>query len=109
MFKVILSLKVSFLKSDDGDEGQSLRFFYNYDNPKAGEGFFIHTYEGDGNPLPSFRGEPRKVDISENIREFSESLWNSLNEDNKISLIVRYIDINTGKYEQIVKNKLEGM
>ena len=108
-FKDKLSIKLSILKSDDGDEGQSLRFFYNYENPKAGEGFFIHTYEGDGNPLPSFRGEPRKVDISENIREFSESLWNSLNEDNKISLIVRYIDINTGKYEQIVKNKLEGM
>ena len=104
-----LSIKLSILKSDDGNDSQVLRFFYNYDNPKAFDGFFIHTYEGDGDPLISFKGEPKKVDILGNIKEFSDNLWKSLNEANKISLAVRYIDISTGKYKQIIKNKLEGM
>ena len=104
-----LKLKLSILKSDEGDESQSLRFFYNYDNPKPGEGFLIHTYKENSDPLKSFEGEPRKVSLKGSIDEFSDSLWNSLNTDNKISLAVRYIDMATGKYEQIIKNKLEGM
>ena len=104
-----LKLKLSILKSDEGDESQSLRFFYNYDNPKPGEGFLIHTYKENSNPLKSFEGEPIKVSLKGSIDEFCNSLWNSLNTDNKISLAVRYIDIATGKYEQIIKNKLEGM
>lgn len=104
-----LKLKLSILKSDEGDESQSLRFFYNYDNPKPGEGFLIHTYKENSDPLKSFEGEPRKVSLKGSIDEFSDSLWNSLNTDNKISLAVRYIDMSTGKYEQIIKNKLEGM
>jgi hypothetical protein len=104
-----LKLKLSILKSDDGDESQSLRFFYNYDNPKPGEGFLIHTYKENSDPLKSFEGEPVKVSLKGSIDEFANSLWNSLNTDNKISLAVRYIDIATGKYEQIIKNKLEGM
>ena len=104
-----LKLKLSILKSDEGDESQSLRFFYNYDNPKPGEGFLIHTYKENSNPLKSFEGEPIKVSLKGSIDEFSDSLWNSLNTDNKISLAVRYIDMATGKYEQIIKNKLEGM
>ena len=104
-----LKLKLSILKSDEGDESQSLRFFYNYDNPKPGEGFLIHTYKENSDPLKSFEGEPVKVSLKESIDEFSDSLWNSLNDDNKIALAVRYIDMDTGKYEQIIKNKLEGM
>lgn len=104
-----LKLKLSILKSDEGDESQSLRFFYNYDNPKPGEGFLIHTYKENSDPLKSFEGEPIKVSLNGSIDEFCNSLWNSLNTDNKISLAVRYIDMATGKYEQIIKNKLEGM
>jgi len=104
-----LKLKLSILKSDEGDESQSLRFFYNYDNPKPGEGFLIHTYKENSDPLKSFEGEPIKVSLKGSIDEFVNSLWNSLNDDNKISLAVRYIDMATGKYEQIIKNKLEGM
>ena len=104
-----LKLKLSILKSDEGDESQSLRFFYNYDSPKSGEGFFIHTYKENSDPLKSFEGEPIKVSLKGSIDEFANSLWNSLNTDNKISLAVRYIDMATGKYEQIIKNKLEGM
>ena len=104
-----LKLKLSILKSDEGDESHSLRFFYNYDNPKPGEGFLIHTYKENSDPLKSFEGEPIKVSLKGSIDEFCDSLWNSLNTDNKISLAVRYIDMATGKYEQIIKNKLEGM
>ena len=104
-----LKLKLSILKSDEGDESQSLRFFYNYDNPKSGEGFLIHTYKENSDPLKSFEGEPIRVSLKGSIDEFCNSLWNSLNTDNKISLAVRYIDMATGKYEQIIKNKLEGM
>nr|WP_288913521.1 IMP cyclohydrolase [uncultured Lachnoanaerobaculum sp.] len=104
-----LKLKLSILKSDEGDESQALRFFYNYDNPKPGEGFLIYTYKENSDPLKSFEGEPVKVSLKGSIDEFCNSLWNSLNTDNKISLAVRYIDMATGKYEQIIKNKLEGM
>lgn len=104
-----LKLKLSILKSDEGDDSQALRFFYNYDNPKSGEGFLIHTYKENSDPLKSFEGEPVKVSLKGSIDEFCNSLWNSLNTDNKISLAVRYIDMATGKYEQIIKNKLEGM
>lgn len=104
-----LKLKLSILKSDEGDDSQALRFFYNYDNPKSGEGFLIHTYKENSDPLKSFEGEPVKVSLKGSIDEFVNSLWNSLNTDNKISLAVRYIDMATGKYEQIIKNKLEGM
>ena len=104
-----LKLKFSILKSDEGDENQTLRFFYNYDNPKPGEGFLIHTYKENSDPLKSFEGEPKKIQISGDIDEFSEKLWNSLDSENKISLAVRYINLETGGYIQVIKNKLEGM
>ena len=104
-----LKLKFSILKSDEGDENQTLRFFYNYDNPKPGEGFLIHTYKENSDPLKSFEGEPKKLQISGDIDEFSEKLWNSLDSENKISLAVRYINLETGEYKQVIKNKLEGM
>ncbi len=71
----------------------------------AGEGHFIHTYIGDGNPLPSFEGEPKKVNIPDSIEEFTNLLWENLNEENKVSLFVRYVDIATGTYETRIVNK----
>lgn len=96
---------MSILKSADGNPDSCERFTYTYTNPINGEGRFIHTYMGDGNPLPSFEGEPKKISIPNNIKEFSDSLWNSLNEDNKVSLFVRYINLETKKAETIIKNK----
>ena len=99
------SYKLSIIKSDDGDENSVLRYFYEYAQPKAGEGHFIHTYKCDGNPLPSFEGEPKLVAIPDDIDAFTELLWSSLNADNKVSLFVRYIDIETGSYESRIVNK----
>lgn len=96
---------MSILKSDDGDDESCLRYTYSYNNTKAGEGRFIHTYMGDGNPLPSFEGEPKKVGLDGDIDEFTDKLWNSLNEDNKVSLFVRYIDLENGKTESRIVNK----
>lgn len=96
---------MSILKSDDGDPSCCNRYTFSYDNAKAGVGRFIHTYECDGNPLPSFKGEPTKVEIMDDIDEFTNLIWNSLNEDNKVSLFVRYINIETGKYETRIVNK----
>ena len=96
---------MSILKSNQGDPSSCNRFTFAYENPKAGEGRFIHTYMGDGNPLPSFEGEPELVGIEGDIDAFTNLVWNSLNEDNKVSLFVRYIDIETGKYESRIMNK----
>jgi len=96
---------MSILKSNNGDPDCCNRYTYTYDNPKAGEGRFIHTYMHDGNPLPSFEGEPKVVAIEGTIDSFTEMLWNSLNEENKVSLFVRYIEIETGKYETRIVNK----
>ena len=96
---------MSILKSNNGDPSQCLRFTYTYDNPKAGEGYFIHTYMQDGNPLPSFEGEPTRVNIEGDIDTFTDNVWNALNADNKVSLFTRYIDIATGKYESRIIKK----
>ncbi len=96
---------LSILKSAGGNPESCERFTYSYTNPLDGEGRFIHTYMGDGNPLPSFEGEPKKISIPNDINEFSNSLWNSLNEDNKVSLFVRFIDLKTKKYESVIINK----
>ena len=96
---------MSILKSDNGNPDSCLRFTYAYENPLPGEGRFIHTYMHDGNPLPSFQGEPKLVEISDDMDAFTDMLWNSLNEDNKVSLFVRFIDIETGKYETRIINK----
>lgn len=96
---------LSILKSNHGDPSSCQRFTYTYENPKAGEGYFIHTYMGDGHPLPSFEGEPTQVDITGDLRTFADKVWNALNEDNKVSLFVRYIDIATGKAESVIVNK----
>ena len=96
---------MSILKSSDGCPDSCHRFTFAYENPKAGEGHFIHTYQCDGNPLPSYEGEPKRIQIPDDIDAFTELLWNSLNEDNKVSLFVRYIDIETGTYETRIVNK----
>lgn len=97
--------KLSILKSDSGDETSVQRFFYDYCQPKAGVGHFIHTYRCDGNPIPSFEGEPEKVALAGEIDALTESVWNSLNADNKVSLFVRYIDLKTGKADTRIVNK----
>ncbi|MBR0032207.1 MAG: IMP cyclohydrolase [Treponema sp.] len=96
---------ISILKSDNGNGDNTLRFTFAYDNPQNGEGHFIHTYMGNGNPLPSFEGEPERVKISGTIDEFTDMIWTSLNEENKVSLFVRFIDIESGKYEERIVNK----
>ena len=96
---------MSILKSNNGNPAACNRYTFDYRNPVAGEGRFIHTYKCDGNPLPSFEGEPKLVQIPDNMDEFADMLWESLNEDNKVSLFVRYIDIETGKYESKIINK----
>lgn len=96
---------MSILKSSDGNPDACDRFTFAYSNPVAGEGHFIHTYMGDGNPLPSFEGEPKRVEISDDMEEFANLVWTSLNDDNKVSLFIRYIDIQTGKYETKIFNK----
>ena len=96
---------ISILKSDNGNGDNTLRFTFTYDNPVKGEGRFIHTYMGDGNPLPSFEGEPELIEINGNIDEFTDDIWNSLNSENKVSLFVRFIDIETGKFEERIINK----
>ena len=98
--------EMSILKSNNGDPDQCLRFTFSYDNPKAGEGHFIHTYMGDGNPLPSYEGEPTIVEIgTDNLDEFTDIVWNALNEDNKVSLFTRFIDVETGKVDTRIVNK----
>ena len=97
---------LSILKSADGDPASCRRYFYAYEKPLSGQGHFIHTYMGDGNPLPSFEGEPEQIAItSETPEEFAQLIWNSLNEENKVSLFVRYIDIMTGNWETVILNK----
>ncbi|MGN0373105.1 MAG: IMP cyclohydrolase [Enterocloster sp.] len=103
--KGLYSYAMSILKSNHGDPSSCLRFTYAYQNPIPGEGHFIHTYMHDGNPLPSFEGEPKLVKIEGTIDEFTDMVWNSLNEDNKVSLFVRFIDIATGKAETRIVNK----
>ena len=96
---------ISILKSDNGNGDNTLRFTFTYDNPQNGKGHFIHTYMGNGNPLPSFEGEPELVEISGTIDEFAGMIWESLNEENKVSLFVRFIDLESGKYEERILNK----
>ena len=96
---------MSILKSNNGNPESSHRYTFAYENPAAGEGRFIHTYKCDGNPLPSFEGEPKLVSIPDDMEAFTDLVWNSLNADNKVSLFVRYIDIATVTYETKIINK----
>lgn len=99
------SYEMSILKSNHGDPSGCCRHTFTYESPKAGEGHFLHTYLGDGSPLPSFEGEPKPVSIPDDMDAFAGLLWDSLNEDNKVSLFVRYIDIATGEARSQIINK----
>ena len=97
---------LSILKSADGDPASCRRYFFEYGDPLAGQGHYIHTYMGDGDPLPSFEGEPEQVAIPCDTPEaLADLVWDSLNADNKVSLFVRYIDLATGTWESVIKNK----
>ncbi len=96
---------MSIIKTSDGDPSSCDRFTFAYNNPVPGEGHFIHTYTGDGDPLPSFEGEPERIDVLGDIDAYTDLLWNNLNEDNKVSLFVRYISIFDGSYETRIVNK----
>lgn len=96
---------LSILKSFEGDPSCNKRFFFEYDAPVAGVGHFLHTYLCDGDPIPSFRGEPKAIHITYPIEQFADRLWDSLNEQNRVSLFVRYIDLESGACRSIIKNK----
>lgn len=96
---------MSILKSNNGNPEACNRYTFAYENPVAGEAHFIHTYMGDGNPLPSFEGEPTLVDVPDNMEDFADLVWNNLNNYNKVSLFVRYINIEDGSYETKIINK----
>lgn len=96
---------MSILKSSDGNPDSCRRFTFAYSDPVAGEGHFIHTYMCDGNPLPSYEGEPKRVELMDDMDAFTDMLWSSLNEDNKVSLFVRYIELANGSYRSRIVNK----
>lgn len=101
-----MNYALSILKSADGNPDSCERYTYAYSNPLCARAKFIHTYEAAGNPLPSFEGEPKTVELPDlDIDAMTELVWNNLNSDNKVSLFVRYIDINTGKYDTRIVNK----
>ncbi len=99
------SYEMSILKSNNGKPDSCHRYTFSYENPEAGEGHFIHTYQCDGNPLPSFEGEPELIAVPDSMEDFAERLWEALNPENKVSLFVRFIDIETGAYESRIINK----
>ena len=101
-----MNFALSILKSAEGDDSSCERFTYAYTDPLAGRAKFIHTYKGDGNPLPSFEGEPRKVAVTApDAKTLAGELWANLNGDNKVSLFVEYIDLATGKRDSVIINK----
>lgn len=101
-----MNFALSILKSAEGDDSSCERFTYAYSNPVAGRAKFIHTYNGDGDPLPSFEGEPKTLELPDvDIDTLTDLIWTNLNEDNKVSLFVRYIDIATGEAETRIVNK----
>lgn len=99
------SYKMSILKSSEGNGNNAEKFFYDY-TAQSGLGHFIHTYKCDGNPrIPSFEGEPKRVVINQNIEDFTNTVWTSLNEENKVSLFVRYVNLENGEAETKIVNK----
>ncbi len=96
--------KLSILKSKNGDPSVCERLFYDY-KAKAGIGHMIHTYRCDGNPIPSFEGEPKEIELPNTAKEFKDTLWESLNEDNKVSLFVRCVDLKNGNATEYIVNK----
>lgn len=101
-----MNYAMSIIKSADGDGSSCQRYTYAYSNPLAGKAKFIHTYKCDGNPLPSFEGEPKTLELPDvDIDTLTDIIWKNLNEDNKVSLFVRYIDLKTGEFDTRIVNK----
>ena len=101
-----MNFSMSILKSAEGDDSSCERFTYAYSNPIAGKAKFIHTYDREGDPLPSFEGEPKTLELPDvSIDDLTDLIWTNLNEDNKVSLFVRYIDIESGATETRIINK----
>ena len=96
--------QMSILKSANFDDSVCNRFFYSY-TPRDGKGHFIHTYKCDGNPIPSFYGEPEEVELPATAQELADLVWENLNEDNKVSLFVRSVCLENGEAEEIIINK----
>ena len=103
------SYKLSILKSADGNGESCRRYFFEYPQPVAGEGHFLHTYKCDGSPIPSFEGEPERVALPEDAEELAVKMWEALNEDNKVSLFVRGIDLATDETEDVIINKYDAV
>lgn len=101
----VFAYKLSILKSAEGREESCQRYFYNYNQPENGIGHFIHTYKCDGNPIPSFYGEPEEVALPNTAKELADLVWKNLNEDNKVSLFVRTVAIDGSDAEEIIINK----
>jgi len=101
------SYKLSILKSDGGSPAACVRFFFDYPRPVAGEGRLIHTYQGDGTPLPSFEGEPVPVAVTGSVEEYGNLLWDSLSKENRVSLFVRSLDLATGAAEDRIFNQYQ--
>ena len=98
--------QLSILKSANGNPDSAQRFFFDYNGTPAGQGHFIHTYKCDGNPIPSYEGEPTWVEIdTDSLDEFTDAAWNALNEDNKVSLFTRFIDLESGEVDTRIVNK----
>lgn len=100
-----LRISMSVIKRDAVSNFCTARYIFDYDAPRAGFARYIHTYTGDGDPLPSFEGEPECLSIPGTIEELTDAIWSSLNEENRISLFVRFIDIKTGRTETSLINK----
>ena len=98
------SYQISILKSADAQGSACSRYTFAYP-ALAGLGHFIHTYAGDGNPLPTFQGEPERTSIPNDIDTFTKEIWENLNEENKISIYVRFVDLKTGAVENRMINK----
>ena len=104
------AFKMSILKSNEGDEKSALRYTFDYAQPLAGEGRFISTYQGNGNPLPSFAGEPTRVAVdTADGKAFAKKIWAALNPDNRVSLFVRAIDLKTGEYKDTIINQYKAV
>ena len=97
--------RLSILKSDANDDTSVQRFFFDYPQPKAGVGHFVHTYQGNGSPLPSFEGEPEKVTLEGDIEQLALRVWDALDQDNKVSLYVSFISLESGEADTIIINK----
>ncbi|MCI8650315.1 MAG: inosine monophosphate cyclohydrolase [Anaerotruncus sp.] len=97
--------QLSILKSEDQNPEYTRRYFYEYDGCVPGTGHFLHTYQCDGNPIPSFIGEPERVSVEGDIDTYTKTLWEALNPDNKVSLFVRFISLADGSCETRIQNK----